>query len=270
MTRILIAGGTGTLGGAMAIALKAPPHQIRILGHGAAPAQADPRFEWATGDVTTGTGIDAALDGVEIIINCLGSYQNVIAVDVLGVKRLAEAAARVGVRHFYHISIVGIDRVDFEFYKHKLTGEGHVMNSGVPYSIQRVTQFHAYLHFLFSQSVQLPSEGYRLPFPGGAVFQPIDITEVAAYARSAILDRPAGRLPDAGGPEVLRVDALARTFLTARGISAPSLLNPEPGRSAFPDSALPALRQGLHTAPHNAVGRIRWAEYVQAHQDRRA
>jgi uncharacterized protein YbjT (DUF2867 family) len=54
-----------------------------------------------------------------------------LEIDVLGVQRLAQLSHAAYVSHFYHISIVGIDQVDYDFFRHKLTAEQHIIESGV-------------------------------------------------------------------------------------------------------------------------------------------
>ncbi len=232
------------------------------MSHQAIPADRDSALEWVTADVITGTGLAAALTDVDVIVNCLGNYQKVYEVDVLGVKRLAEMSKAVGVVHFYHISIVGIDQVDYDFYRHKQAAEEFVINSGVPYSIQRVTQFHSFMFYLMARSLQPTLADYLLPTMHDVVFQPIDTRDVVAYALPMILDAPARRLPDVGGPEILRVDEIARDFLAARGIDAPVFVDPPQG--FFPEPALAALRRGVHTVPNHRFGQIKWADYVRS------
>jgi uncharacterized protein YbjT (DUF2867 family) len=261
MARILVAGGTGVLGSAVVEALKTTPHVIRIMSSRAAPANRDLTSEWATVDITTETGLRDALADVDIVVNCLGNYRNVYQVDVLGTQRLADLSKEAGIQHFYHISIVGIDKVDYDFYRHKQAAEAAVIASGVPYSIQRVTQFHSYMFYLMSNSLQSSPDGYVLPITHNAIFQPMDTHDIAAYALPMILDSPAQRLPDVGGPEIWQVADLARIFLSARQITNPVFV--DPGSDVFPDTALGALRKGVLTEPRNRYGQMTWADYVR-------
>lgn len=259
MVRILVAGGTGKLGRAVVNELQMRDIRVRVMSRRSAPAGLDARVEWAQADVMTGKGLEAALVGVDTIVNVIGDPQNLQATDVLGVKRLAEAAQQAQIRHFFHISIPGLEQVDYYYYRHKLDAEQAVLASGVPYSIQRVTQFHDLLLYLLSHLKQMPA-GWMLPVASDALFQVIDTRDVARYI-IPLLAEPAGRLPDVGGPEILRVDQLARLYLTAQGVSAPSFIEPE--TDYFPDTALAAFRQGFHTVPDNCYGQITWADYVR-------
>lgn len=260
MSRILVAGGTGALGSAVVEALKKTDHRIRIMSRRPAPADLDPSIEWAQADVTREDGLRSALAGVERVVNCVGYAPDIYETDVVGVQRLAETARVAGVRHFFHISIVGIDQIDFDYYRYKLSAEARVIQSGVPYSIQRVTQFHSLLERLMSQ-MQRRDGSYVLPTDRAARFQLIDTRDVAAYILPLVEAAPAEYLPDVGGPEILNVEQIARVFLRAQGEPDPTLLDPASG--FFSPAAVEAFRAGLNTAPDNPYGQITWADYVR-------
>ena len=68
-----------------------------------------------------------------------------------------------------------------------------------------------------------------------------------------------GRLPDIGGPEVLRFGDMAKAWLAAQGRHRPIVHLPLPGK-------LPAgFRQGFNTTPQNRVGKLTWSEWLQEH-----
>jgi len=112
MTRILAAGGTGALGSAVVAKLQTTGCIVRILSRKPAPAKLADRTEWTQANTTSGDGIADALRDVDILVNCPGDAQNTYGTDVLGVKRLAESAKHAALRHFFHMSIVGTDRLD--------------------------------------------------------------------------------------------------------------------------------------------------------------
>lgn len=260
MTRILVTGGTGALGSALVKFLLTTDHQIRLLSRKPAPANLDPHLEWAQGDVLTGDGLEAALSGVNIVANCVGDARNAYETDVLGVQRLAEASVQAGVQHFFHISIAGIDQIPAEFYQHKVSAENAIIESGVPHSIQRVTQFHSLLDFVMSKVRSTP-DGYILPIPHDAQFQLIDTRDVAAYMLPLLTAAPAGRLLDVGGPEILRVEEIARTYLAAQGAENPMLVDGP--IEVFGPVGVAAFQQGLNLVPKNRYGHITWADFIR-------
>jgi uncharacterized protein YbjT (DUF2867 family) len=259
MARILVAGGTGAVGTAVVRTLQSTDHIVRVLSRRPAPPTRDRRTEWAQGDTSSGAGLAEALADVDVLVNCTGDARNAYDIDVLGVKRLADAAQQAKIGHFFHISIVGIDRLTFEYFRHKVSAEAAVRESGVPYSIQRVTQFHTLLDGIM-QAATLTPDGCLLPVDRAALFQLIDTSDVADYILPLVLAAPAGMLKDVGGPHVLRVDEIAETYLRLRGLVHARLFDPP--SDMFPPAAVEELRQGLATVPGHRYGRITWADYV--------
>jgi uncharacterized protein YbjT (DUF2867 family) len=60
-----------------------------------------------TGDLATGEGIGAAVEGAEVIVHLAGTAIG----DEDKARRLVQAASRAGVRHLVYISVVGADRI---------------------------------------------------------------------------------------------------------------------------------------------------------------
>lgn len=257
---ILVAGGTGALGSAVVERLKSDDRHVRVLSQRASPANLDPSYQWAQADVVTGVGLQEALRDVDIIVNCIGNAQDAYKTDVLGVKRLAEMAKDAGVKHFFHISIVGIEQIELQYYRYKVQAEAVVIESGVPYSIQRLTQFHTLLDHMMT-SMRVEDTVCTLPIAGTAQFQPIDTRDVAAYISPLLFSEFAGRLPDVGGPQILHISEIARVFHMAQGITGAILVDPETG--FFPSTAVDGFMQGLNTVPDNRHGQITWSDYIR-------
>jgi uncharacterized protein YbjT (DUF2867 family) len=205
-------------------------------------------------DYRTGTGFDRALDGVDTIVHCATSFRS----EARLAERVVTAARENGSPHLVYVSIVGVDRVPISYYRGKLTAERAIQESGLPYTIQRATQFHDLIRVLlagisYSPIVAVPA----LPF------QPVDTDEVADRLADLANGRPVGRAPDIAGPEVLSFPELARIYLRATGrhrLVAPIRL---PGRT------FGAFRRGGHTNPEQAVGEITFAEYLAAQPDQK-
>jgi uncharacterized protein YbjT (DUF2867 family) len=111
MRPILVTGGTGTLGRPLVRALTDREREVRVLSR-RPPDQADdePSVSWAVGDLTSGEGVQHAVEGVSAIVHCATRSSEPHA-DVEGVRRLLQAARQAGSPHLVYISIVGIDRV---------------------------------------------------------------------------------------------------------------------------------------------------------------
>ena len=120
--------------------------------------------------------------------------------DVGGTRRLLDSARAAGVGHVVFISIVGIDRVAFPYYRTKLAAEAAVREGGVPWSILRATQFHGFVDFLLAGFSRVP----RLcTVPLAWQLQPVDETEVARRVNEIALGTAGGhasRLRWTGAP----------------------------------------------------------------------
>src|SRR5215212_10221074 len=102
---ILVTGGTGTLGRLVVPRLRGAGAEVRVLSRQS--READDGIEFVTRDLATGEGIEAAVEGVEIIVHCAGSTKG----DEDKALNLVRAASAGRARHLVYISVVGADRV---------------------------------------------------------------------------------------------------------------------------------------------------------------
>ncbi len=263
MPTILITGGTGTLGRDLVARLQSTDHTVRIMSRQPAPPVLAARTEWATADLATGAGLDDAVRGVNIIINAASDPGgDTHQADVVGLKALLDAAHRHHVSHILHISIVGIDRMAFGYYQHKLGAESVIAESDVSYSIVRITQFHSLVLDMLKPLLKTPDLPLRIPTD--MQLQSIDSGDAAAYVLENIHSPANDRLPDAGGPEVLTLGEMAQTLLAARGDSRPIEHTLTPDRKLFWPSpqVIEAYRHGFNTTPDNRYGKITWRDYI--------
>lgn len=254
---ILVTGGTGTLGRLLVPRLRDAGRDVRVLSrHGGDGAAG---VEMVTADLDTGDGVDTALAGIEVVVHCAGSTTG----DGDKARQLVRAAARAGVRHLVHISVVGADRVPvdgrldramFGYFASKLDAEQVVAGSGLPWTTLRATQFHELLLTVASQMARFPV----IPVPAGVRFQPVAGAEVADRLAELALGAPAGLVPDIAGPRAYEMADLLRAYLRARGTRRPMLPLPLPGGAAR------ALRAGANLAPDRAVGTQTWEEFLAA------
>lgn len=212
--RILVLGGTGVLGRHVVTRLLDRDHTVAVLSrHGGA---GDPRAEAFAGDLTTGAGVDKAIEGVDCVIDCatVATFRTKTAVEYFdrSTKLLGRLGAAAGVGHHIVLSIVGIDRLKFGYYEGKLAQERAALDGPVPATVLRATQFHEFA----GQNLDRLRLG-RFAFVPTMRSQPIAAAEVAT-ALADIAERPAaGRLPDIGGPKVEWMPDLARATARHRG-----------------------------------------------------
>ncbi len=156
--------------------------------------------------------------------------------------------------HLVYISIVGIDRIPYAYYRAKLSCEELVASSGVPYSILRATQFHELLELGLRVVSRLPVA----PLPLDFRFQPMAAAEAADQLATVALAPPAGRVPDVGGPEVIDLETIVGVWAQLRGGLRRTIRLPIPGATAR------GFRQGLNTCPERPVGTTTWRQFLAA------
>ncbi len=168
---------------------------------------------------------------------------------------MLEQARAAGVAHVIYISIVGIDRIPYHYYRAKLAAEELVENSNIPWSLLRAKQFHYLVDLFFQAATKSPLVSL---LPTDLRCQSIADSEVASRLCELVVAGPRGRLPDLGGPEALTTGEMARTWLMLRGMQRRVLPLHLPGKVAQ------GFRRGYNTCPDQPVrGHIAWTEWVQ-------
>lgn len=255
MTRVLVTGGRGGLGREVVARLKADRRTVRVMSRSAAGSDDDHAVEWAQADLESGAGLVDAVQDVDVIVNCASNpAANTYQVDVVGTKSLLEAAQAAGVKHFIHISILGIDKIDTPYYRNKVAAEEVVKAGGVPYSIMRAAQFHTLLDGFLTPLRETSEPPAIQP---DAQYQLIETGECADYLLPYVNENAIGQIPDVGGPEIMRLDEIARLWLEAQGLAMPTTF------SATKPVIGGAMRGGYNTAPDNRYGKITWAGYLK-------
>ena len=262
--KVLVTGGTGTLGRRVVARLHDGGHEVRVLSR-RRPEGTPERIEFVAGDLTSGVGIDAAVEGAEVIAHCAGTNSG----DDVKARNLVLAVARMKTppRHLLNVSVVGADRVPgdggidrmmFGYFSSKLAAERVVANSGVPWTTLRATQFHQLLFVVAQQMGRLPV----VPVAARSRFQPVDADEVAEYLVALALGGPLGLAPEIAGPRIYGMDELLRLYL--RSIGKQRVIVP----LWLPSRGAAAIRAGANLAPDRAVGRRTWEEFLSERDSR--
>lgn len=257
MTRVLVTGGTGTLGRALVAALHDDGYTVRVMSRSAAPSDLPKGLEWAQADLVSGDGLAAALDGVDRVVHAATSppnerpYLKPKAVDVGGTERIVAAAEDADVEQIVYTSIVGIDEFPVFYYRYKLQAEDVVADADVPSVTVRATQFFSLLDDVFGGLRWLPVWA----LPTDYQFQPI-AADVVADEITTVVDERSMDAIEIGGPEVLTLGELASAWTDERGVRRPTFGLPLPGKMAA------AMRDGALTTPEHRYGTVTWDEWL--------
>ncbi len=232
---LLVTGGTGRLGRRLLEPLQAAGHSVRRMSRrGTGPGG-------VRGDLATGRDLAAAAAGAQVVVHAASDARgNPWEVDVAGTRRLVEAVDRDRLQHLVYVSIVGVDRIPYGYYRAKYSAEQVLLASGLPVTLLRVTQFHDFVDLLLDTA----RRGPVLPVPMGWRVQPVDVGEVAGHIAELCAAPPTGGVVEFGGPEELSAADLARAWAGARAPGTHVVATPVPGKlsTAFRDGA--ALTSG--------------------------
>jgi uncharacterized protein YbjT (DUF2867 family) len=179
------------------------------------------------------------------------------ATDVAGTRQLVEACVSAGVGHLVYISIVGIDRNPYTYYRAKLDAERIVARSEVPYSTIRAAQFHELIAQLLSNRLR---RGPVLFLPTGYSAQPLAVEDLAAHIAERLASGPSSSVSEFVGPERLTGRELVRAWRAAgrlRGPVLPVRLRGEVGRAFRMQSNI--------ASPDAQRGVIGWAQWLRQH-----
>ncbi|WP_436531121.1 SDR family oxidoreductase [Actinoplanes sp. HUAS TT8] len=215
--RVAVAGGTGWLGKLVVTAATDAGHEVVVISR-------------ARGvDLTTGTGLDEALRGVDVVID-VSNIETVSGAKAAAffetvTRNLQAAEVRAGVKHHVLVSIIGIDRVEWGYYQAKLNQEKVALAGPVPTTVLRAAQFHEFA----LQS--LTRFGGPVALVPAMLSQPVAAREVAVELVRLAEGEPRGQAPELAGPEPLQMADLVRKVARQHGPRKWVLSFPLPGKA---------------------------------------
>ncbi len=207
--RIAVVGATGRIGALTWAALKREAHEVVPISrsHGV--------------DVLTGSGLEAAMAGVDAVIDVTNSpatavqESETVAFFTTATRNLLAAERHAGVNHHVALSIAGIAKVPGNaHYAGKRAQEAAVEAGDVPHTIVPATQFHDFAEMVASWT---ETDGVARLAP--LLVQPIAPKDVADVLGRVATGPAQGRHVDIAGPETQDLVDMARRTYAARGRS---------------------------------------------------
>lgn len=211
---ILVTGGTGFVGNELTQQLAAMGRPVRTLLRPSASSPNLPKgvpVEVVICSLKDQRGLRAALKDVETVFHLagterLGSRADLTGVDIEGTEALAFAAAEAGVERIFYLSHLSSDRFSaYALLKAKAIAEGHIIRSGIPYTIFRSAAIYGPRDQFTTSIARLlqASPGiFLLPGEGDALLQPIWIGDVVTCMLLALEDpQMQNRVLEIGGGE---------------------------------------------------------------------
>ena len=202
--KIVVIGGNGLIG-------KKLVNRLRASGNDAVAASP------ASGvDVLTGAGLAEALKGAQVVVDVTNSpsFEDAAVLNFFqtSARNLLPAETAAGVGHHVALSVVGADRLpDSGYMRAKVAQEKAIKVAAVPYTIVRATQFFEFVGGIADESTE--GKTVRLP---PALMQPIAADDVGGALADVSVGRPLNGTIELAGPEAIRMDELARRFLSAK------------------------------------------------------
>jgi uncharacterized protein YbjT (DUF2867 family) len=244
--RIAVAGGTGQAGAETVATARMRGHDVVVLSRSRGI------------DLVTGTGVAAALEGVDAVIDATGvsTGDDPATFHQAVTQTITDAGTSAGVRHLVVLSIVGCDRAaSYPLYGAKVAQERASEASGIPFTIARTTQFHE-----FSRQVWGMGKKGPMHFAPRMRTQPVAVREVGARLVALAEAAPAnGHAPDFGGPREESLVEMVRAYAKAAGKPAgivPVNMPGDFGRAQRDGSLLPG--------PEAELGTETFADWVSA------
>jgi NADH dehydrogenase len=255
---ITVLGGGGFLGRYVVQRLLARGARVRV-------AQREPRAatflkplgglgqtQFVAVDVRDPVSVARAVQGSDAVINLVGAFGDMRAVQADGAGHVAAAAKAAGAGALVHVSAIGADPESASAYGHsKGDGEAAVRAAFADAAILRPSiLFGREDHFINRFAAMMRMAPVVPVIAPKAKFQPVYVGDVADAVVAALGRDAAGKTFELGGPQVLTMAELLRWVADATGRS-PLFVD-------VPDFVASTLASGFGWAPGAPITKDQW------------
>jgi uncharacterized protein YbjT (DUF2867 family) len=222
---ITVLGGGGFIGRYVVQRLLARGARVRI-------AEREPRkavflkplgglgqTQFVAADVRDAASVARAVAGSDAVINLVGAFDDMYAVQADGAANVAAAAKSAGARALVHISAIGADSESASVYgRSKGDGEAAVRKAFPKAAILRPSILFGREDNFINRFAAMIRMSPVIPVVAPDTrFQPVYVGDVADAVVAALGDGAAGKLFELGGPQVLTMIELQRWIADATG-----------------------------------------------------
>ena len=225
---VTVFGGDGFIGRYACEALLKAGVRVRIacreprLAHFIQPLGQVGQVGFMKADITNATSARVACEGATAVVNLVGAFRHMSAINVAGARNVAEAAKASGARALVHISAIGADpNSESEYGSTKGRGEQAVSEAFPDATIIRPSLVFGPEDSLTNRFASLASLLPMLPVVAARrLFQPVYVRDLAKAIAGAALDPKAhgGKTYEIGGPQVMTFRALNEAIVRAAGL----------------------------------------------------
>jgi uncharacterized protein YbjT (DUF2867 family) len=240
--KISVIGATGLIGSKVVGLLEGDGHDVVAASRSSGA------------DVLTGEGLADALTGADVLVDLTNSpsFDDEPVMDFFtrSSANLVAAAKQSGVGHYVALSIVGVDGLpDSGYMRAKVVQEKTIVESGLPYTIVRATQFQE-----FATAIVGSLDAGDVVRAPDALIQPIAADDVAAEVARVAVAKPLNGIVNIGGPDKISFADMARTVLAKQGADKTVVVDPQ--ATYF---GTPVAETSLVTGDGALLGTVRFA-----------
>jgi uncharacterized protein YbjT (DUF2867 family)/ligand-binding SRPBCC domain-containing protein len=241
---VAVAGGTGFVGGGIAMELFRRGHRVVVLSHRGEAARGGlpDDIEIRRADVATGDGLEGALQGVHRLaiaiafrnspIEAPRRHQTFEEVDAAGTENLVTAARAAGVDRVVYLSGAGAAAdAARHWFRAKWRAEEAVRGSGLTWTIIRPTWIYGPGDVSLNRFLGFARRLGAVPLTntGSQRLAPVFVDDAANLAAdSLVADAAIDQVFELGGPEVLTMRKIVATALRVAGLRRPIIPGPTP------------------------------------------